>query len=111
MTEPIHSRKSIQQRTYTSNSHCIEIKLCFYWLFAENPIWYQQFNLRDNRILRGGQPIVHHVTTDNCRLYVTRLKGMNFQDDIPSIPVDCFKCHCVLLFDLNSMQCASEHCH
>ena len=30
--------------------------------FAENPFWYQQFNLRDIRILRGGQPIVHHDT-------------------------------------------------
>ena len=36
--------------------------------FAENPFWYQQFNLRIVRIIRGGQPIVHHDTTDNCRL-------------------------------------------
>ena len=34
--------------------------------FAENPFWYQQFNLRDIKTLRGGQPIVHHDTTDNC---------------------------------------------
>ena len=61
--------------------------------FAENPIWYQQFNLRDIRILRGGQPIVQHNTTDNCRLYVTTIKAMNFQDDIPSIPADNFKEH------------------
>ena len=33
--------------------------------FAENSFWYQQFNLRDIRILRRGQPIVHHDTTDN----------------------------------------------
>ena len=37
--------------------------------FAENPFWYQQFNLRDIRRLRGGQPNVHHDTTDNCHLY------------------------------------------
>ena len=36
--------------------------------FAENPFWYQQFDLRDIRILRGGKPNVHHDTTDNCRL-------------------------------------------
>ena len=41
----------------------------FTGFFAENPFWYQQFDLRDIRILRGGQPIVHHDTTDNCRLY------------------------------------------
>ena len=55
--------------------------------FAENPFWYQQFNLRDIRILRGRQPTLHHDTTDNCCLYVTTMKAMNFQDDIPSIPV------------------------
>ena len=79
--------------------------------FAGNPFWYQQFNLRDTRILRGGQPIVHHDTTDNCRLYVTTMKAMNFQDDIPSIPVSNFKDLYVLVFDLTSMQDATEHCH
>ena len=71
--------------------------------FAENPFWYQQFNLRVMRILRGGQSIVHHDTTDNCRLFVTTMKAMNFEDDIPSIPVDNFKDHCVLVFDLTSI--------
>ena len=79
--------------------------------FAENPFWYQQFKLRDIRILRGGQPIVHHDTTDNCRLYVTTMKTINFQDDIPSIAVDKFKDLYVLVFDLTSMQDAPEHCH
>ena len=79
--------------------------------FAENPFWYQQFNLGDIRILRGVQPIVHHDTTDNCRLYVTKMKSMNFQDDIPSIPVDNFKDHYVLVFDRTSMQDATEHSH
>ena len=79
--------------------------------FAENPFWYQHFNLRDIRIRRGRQPIVHHDTTDNCRLHVTTMKAMNFQDDIPSIPVDNFKDHYVLAFDLTSMQDATEHSH
>ena len=26
--------------------------------FTENPFWYQQFDLRQIRILRGGQPII-----------------------------------------------------
>ena len=79
--------------------------------FAENPFWYRQFDLRDIRILRGGQPIVHHDTTDNCRLYVTTMEAMNFQDEISSIPVDNFKEHYVLVFDLASMQDATEQCH
>ena len=79
--------------------------------FPVNPFWYQQFKLRNIRTLRGGQPILHHDTTDICRLYVTTMKTMNFQNDIPSIPVDNSKDHYGLVFDLKSMQDAIEHCH
>ena len=53
-----------------------------------NPFWYQQFDLRQFRILRGGQLIVDFDTAENCCLYVTSIKAMNFQDDIPSITID-----------------------
>ena len=79
--------------------------------FAENLFWYQQFILRNIGVLRGGQPIVHHDTTDNCRLCVTTMKANNFQNDKPSILVDNFKDHYVLVFDLTSMQNVTEHCH
>ena len=79
--------------------------------FFENPFWYQQFDLRQIRILRKGQPIVDFDTADNCRFYVTKLKAMNFQDDNPSIPIDDFKDHYVLVFDLSSIQDATENCH
>ena len=48
---------------------------------------------------------------DKCRLYVTIIKELNFQDGIPSIPFDSFKDHHVLVFDLTSMQYATESCH
>ena len=48
---------------------------------------------------------------DNCRLYVTTMKAINFQDDIPSIPIDNFKDRYVLVFDWTSMQVATENCH
>ena len=73
--------------------------------FTENQFWYQQFDLRQIRILTGGQPIVDFDTADNCRLYV------NFQDDISSIPIDDFKDHYVIVFDLTSMQDTTENCH
>ena len=79
--------------------------------YTEKPIWYQQFDLRQSRILRGGQPIVDFDAADNCRLYVTTMKAMNFQDDIPPIPIDNFKNHYVLVFDLTSMQDATKNCH
>ena len=78
--------------------------------YTENPFWYQQFKLRQTRILRGGQPIVNFDAADNCRLYVTTMKAMNFQDDNPSMPIDNFKDHYVLVFDLTSMQDATENC-
>ena len=79
--------------------------------FTENPFWYQQFDLRQIRILRGGQPVVDFVTADNCRLYVTTVKAMNFQDYIPLIPIDEFKDHYVLVFVLTSTKDATENCH
>ena len=79
--------------------------------YTENQFWYQQFELRQIRTLRGGQPTVHFDAVDNCCLYVTTMKAMNFQDDIPSIRIDNFKDHYVLVFDLTSMQDATEHCH
>ena len=39
------------------------------------------------------------------------MKGMNFQDDIPSVPIDNFKDHYVLVFELTSMHDATENCH
>ena len=61
--------------------------------FTENPFWYQQFDPRQIRILRGGQPIVDFDTADNFRLYATTMKARNFQDNIPPIPIDDFKYH------------------
>ena len=79
--------------------------------FTENPFWYQQIDLRQIKILKGGQPIVDFDTADNCRLYVTTVKAMNSLDDVPSIPNDDFKDHYVLVFDLTSMQDATENRH
>ena len=82
----------------------------FNGFFTENPLWFQQFDLRQFKILRGGQPVVDFDTADNCRLYVTTMKAMNFQDDISSIPIEDFIDHYVLVFDLTSMQDATENC-
>ena len=77
---------------------------------TENQFWYQQFDLRQIKKLGGGQPIVDFDTADNC-VFVTTMKAMNFEDDIPSIRIDDFKNHYLLVFDLISMQNATENCH
>ena len=79
--------------------------------FTENPFCYQQFELRQNRILRGGQLTIDFDAADNCRLYVAKRKAMNFQDDTVSLPIDKFKYHYVLVFGLTSVQDATEKFH
>ena len=39
------------------------------------------------------------------------MKAMNFQDGIPSNPIDKSKNHYALVLDLTSMQSAAENCH
>ena len=79
--------------------------------YAENPFWFQQFQLRQIRILKGGQPTVDFDAADNCRLYVTTMKAMNFQDDIPAISIDNFKDHYIVVCHLTAMQDATENFH
>ena len=96
----------VRQIAIAMNTNC-----AFTGFFTENPFWYQQFGLRQYRILRGDQPVVDFDAADNYCLYVSTMKALNFQDDIPSIPIDKFKDHCELVFDLTSMQDATEKCH
>ena len=113
----LHDRTNSFKKRYSTTHLYVEKPIvmisnsAFTGSFAENPFGYQQLNLGDIRILRGGKVIVHQDTTDNCRLYVTTMKAMNFQDDIPSIPAENFKDHYVLMLDLTSMQDANEQCH
>ena len=104
--ENIFNNAPIRRVAIAMNTNC-----AFSGSFTENPFWYQQFDLRQIRILRGGQPMVDFETADSCRLYVTTKKAMNFQDDIPSIPIDDFKDHYVLVFDLTSLQGGTAICH
>ena len=78
--------------------------------YTENPFLYQQFDFRQIRRHTGGQPVVHVHAADNCHLYVTTIKAMNFQDDITSDPNNNFKDHYVVVFDLTSMKNATEKC-
>ena len=95
---------------------CIGIAMkwnsAFSWSKTKNTFWYQKNDLRQIRILRGGQPIVVDFdAAENCRLYLTTRKAMNSQDDIPAIPIDKFKDHHVLVFDFTSMRDPIEKIH
>ena len=64
--------------------------------YTETPFWYQKIDLRQIRILGGGQPHVHFDAAGNCCLYVTTRIAMNFQDDLTAYPMNHFKDHDVL---------------
>ena len=74
-------------------------------------MWYQQFDLRQIRILKVRQPIVSFDAADKCRLCVTRMKAMDCQEDIPSIAIDISNDHYVLVVDLTSIHGGTEKCH
>ena len=79
--------------------------------YTESPFWYQQFDLRQFRLLKNSQRIVDFDAADYCGLYVSTKKAINVQDDIPSFPIDKFNDHFVLVFDLTSMQDTTESYH
>ena len=79
--------------------------------YTENAFWNQLFDLKQIRILRGGQLIVDFDAVDKCRLYFMTMKAISFQYDIPWIPDDNIRDHYVLVFDLTSKQDATENCY
>ena len=113
---PARQNQFIQENIFNNAPVCriaiaMNTNSAFTGFYTENPFWYQQFDLRQIKMLRGGQPIVDFDAADKCRLYVTTMKAKDFQDDIPSIPIDNFKDHYVIMFDLISMQDATKNCH
>ena len=79
--------------------------------FHENLFNYQQFHLRELRIIRGGRAIISLDTTSPCRPYVTTMKTMQFNEDFPALPMEGFQNHYILVFDLTSLQDAAEQLH
>ena len=79
--------------------------------FQESPFHYQKFGLRELRIVRGGRAIVSTDTTNDCRAFVTTMKAMHFNEEIPALPHNLFQNHYVLVFDLTSLQDAGENFH
>ena len=63
------------------------------------------------RTLKKGQKNVDFDAADNYGLYVTTKKSINFQKDIPCVPIVIFEDHIALLIDLPSMLDATEKFH
>ena len=70
--------------------------------FHENPFNYQQFHLRELRIIRGGRAIISLDITSACRPYVTTMKAMQFNEDFPALPMEYFQNNYILVFDFTT---------
>ena len=108
-------QSQINQENIFNNAPVLRIAIAlntnsaFSGSYTQKTSWYQQFDIRQKRILRGGRSIVGFDATDNCHLFVNTMNAQIFQDDIPSIPIDNFKNHYALVFNLTSMQDATEN--
>ena len=58
--------------------------------FHENPFNYQQFHLRELRIIRGGRAIFSLDTIYPCRPFVTKMKAMQFNEEFSALPMKVF---------------------
>ena len=65
--------------------------------FQENLFHYQKFGLRELRIVRGGRAIVSVDTTNDCRAFVTTMKALKFNEEIPALPHNLFQNHCACI--------------
>ena len=72
---------------------------------------YQQFHLKELRTIRGGRAVISLDTTSPCRPYVTTMKAKQSNKDFPALPMEDFRNHYILVFDLTSLQDAAEQLH
>ena len=79
--------------------------------FHENPSNYQQFYLRELRVIRGGRANISLDTIFPCHPYVTTMKAMQFNEDFSALLTEDFQNHSILVFDLTSLQDAAEQLH
>ena len=70
---PARQNQFIQENTFNKApvrriANAMNTNSAFTVSYTETPFWYQQFDLRQIRTLRGGQPTVEFDAADNCRL-------------------------------------------
>ena len=51
----------------------------------ENLFNHQKFGLRGVRFIRGGRAIISIDTTNDGRAYVTTMKAMNLNEEVPAL--------------------------
>ena len=79
--------------------------------FHKNLFSYQQFHLRELRIIWGERAIVSLDITSLFLPYVTTKKAMQFNENFPALHMEDFQNHYILVFDLTSLQDAAQQLH
>ena len=79
--------------------------------FSENHFHDQNFGLREQGIVRGGRSILSVDATNDCRAYITTMKEMKFNEEIPALPNILFQNYYLFVCDLTSLQDAGEKIH
>ena len=113
---PSHQNQFIQENVFNNApirriAVAMNTKSAVVGSFHENHFNYQQFHLKEHRIIRGGRAVISLDTTSPCRPYVTIRKAMQFNEVFPALPVKDFQNYYILVFDMTSLQDAAETSH
>ena len=65
MTKPVHSGNNFNKAPVLQKAIAMNTNSAFTGLYTENSLWYQQFDLRQIRILRGDLPSVEIDAANN----------------------------------------------
>ena len=87
-TKPVLPRKFLEQCSSSSNAIAMITNSAIRGWCTEKPSWYEKFDLRQVRMLRGGQLNAVFFASDKSCFFVTTMETMIFQDDLNSILVD-----------------------
>ena len=87
----------------------MNINSAFTGHLQENPLHYQKCGLRELIIVQGGRTIESVDATKDCKAYITTMKAMNFNEEIPELRNYLFLNH--YKFDLTLLQDAGEVIH
>ena len=90
------------------NAISMNTRSAFSGPYAANPFWYQQIDVRQIKTFRISQTILDFFAADICRLCVTTMKAIHFQEVYPRFFLDEFKDNYVLVFDCHLTELVEE---
>ena len=106
MQEKIFSNAPIRRITVAMNTNSAVAGS-----FHEKFFFFQQFHIRELRVIQGRRAIVSLDANSPCRPYFTTLTAKQINEDFPALPMGDFQNDYLLVFDLTSLHDADELLH